>query len=464
MTMLWPLGVVIYCSGTFGESLGANLQRMSIRRELEKPAEEQREIASQGFWRLGFWCFVLSGIFMSFALFFATTTILAPMQLFMFMSNFVFAHYLNHEPFNWRTDGVAATLVAAGVITCVIVAPKTEHNYDEDAMLDLMQTVSFYAFVCLSCGFIFGAIAMKFFFKREATKEDGEFELELLSKPKQNLLNMSYGSLAGALGGVNVTLTKVTFSMMIGQFNDDGIVGVVSSPLLWAVAMFLVLTYISQICVTVDGLEACSAIIVMSTHSVIEEVFATLGGILWFEDYKHFELWSASVFCVGQFTAIAAVVVLSYLRLDIEEEKEKANTPESSPRSADNSEGAQPASPDSDENGDKHLIKNGTGMKKDGVQMNKNPAAQDAVTVTMPAAPPVETELEDKSDVAPASQSIDVSEITIESPRWNRDGDASTQDSPEAKPVDEPTPKSGSPEEMEPLSPKKPGDAVGQNV
>lgn len=326
MTYIWLIGVFIYCTGTFGESLGANLQRMSVRRENKKPEEDRRELSDQGYHRVGFWCFVCSGIFMSFALFFATTTQLAPMQLFMFMSNFVFAHYLNHEPFNWRTDGVAATCVAVGVIACVVVAPKESHNYDEDDMLDLMQKFSFYVFVSSAGGFILGTFAMKHIFLKQAAGD-----LSTLSPLKQNLTNMSFGSLAGALGGVNVTLTKVTFSMIGGQWQDDGIVGIFKSPLLWGTAMFLVMTYIAQIYVTVDGLEACSAIIVMSTHSVIEEVFATLGGVLWFEDYKHFSALTASIFICGQTMAIVAVIILSYLRLGIEQEKARLATPLSTP-------------------------------------------------------------------------------------------------------------------------------------
>jgi hypothetical protein len=55
---------------------------------------DEEEALEDGGWsiktigRLGFWCFVLAGIFMSTALLFASTTTLAPLLLVIFISNF----------------------------------------------------------------------------------------------------------------------------------------------------------------------------------------------------------------------------------------------------------------------------------------------------------------------------------------------------------------------------------------
>eukprot|EP00957_Ditylum_brightwellii_P131009 9993108-Ditylum_brightwellii.AAC.1 len=87
---------------------------------------------------------------------------------------------------------------------------------------------------------------------------------------------MSYGALAGAFGSLNVTLTKKVFSLIVGQVENEGLVSLFTSPLLYGVAFFLVLTYILQIVVTVSGLEVTSVIIVISAHAVTEEVVATL--------------------------------------------------------------------------------------------------------------------------------------------------------------------------------------------
>jgi hypothetical protein len=134
---------------------------------------------------------------------------------------------------------------------------------------------------------------------------------------------MSYGAVAGAFGGVNVTLTKTVFSLIVGQYDRGGIAGILSSGVLWATSIALIATYLLQIIVTVSGLEATSAIIVISAHSVTEEIMATLGGILYFQDYLKFESWSWAMFIIGNMTAVFSVIGLSHLRLRDAEAKER---------------------------------------------------------------------------------------------------------------------------------------------
>merc|ERR1712205_22955 len=48
-------------------------------------------------------------------------------------------------------------------------------------------------------------------------------------------------------------------------------------------------------------------------------VTATLGGILYFQDYTQFKAWSATVFCVGNVLALCGVGILAYNRAMDEE-------------------------------------------------------------------------------------------------------------------------------------------------
>jgi len=321
---LWPLGAIIYILGTFGESLGANLQRKSLLREARlveaNPEYKARGKFKQATWKVGFFMFVGAGICMSIALFFASQTLLAPLQLFLFISNVGFANLINREPFNWiGADGISTAFVIGGVIMCVVSAPKATHNFDSDELIQLMQQPGFISF----CVGAFALICFLFFSKRAILKSCGNDPKTIPQRWKRTYLNMSYGALAGAFGGVNVTLTKTTFSLMSGEFEDDGIVGVVSSPLLWGVSITLICTYVGQMWVTVNGLGIASAIIVISSHSVTEEVVATLGGILYFEDYEQFDAHTWALFCVGNIVAIAAVIYLSHLRLSVAEAEEQ---------------------------------------------------------------------------------------------------------------------------------------------
>ena len=328
---LWPLGVTIYLLGTIGESLGANLQRRSLKDEQNKarqnPTYVVRKKRQQARWRIGFMLFVGAGIGMSTALFFASITLLAPMQLFLFFNNAIFANFINKEPFAWiGLDGLSMVLVMTGVTLALISAPKTNHDYNDEQMLHLMKQAGFISF-CIFAGLL---ICTLWISKKQILRSCDQDPSRLKRRWLRTYLNTSFGALAGAFGGVNVTLTKTTFSLIIGEFKRQGVVGVLSSPVLWVVAIVLVSTYVLQILVTVDGLEIASAIIVISAHSVTEEVVATLGGILYFQDYKHFSKRQWIMFIIGNVVAIVSVIALSHLRLRVIEAEEAFTDSDSS--------------------------------------------------------------------------------------------------------------------------------------
>ena len=327
MSSLWPLGIAIYVAGTIGEAFGANLQRRSLTDEASRVAaaatpEEQQPKGKfqQRLWVIGFLLFVFAGISMSGALFFATQTVLAPLQLFLFVSNAFFATWINKENFAWfGWDGRALVFVVTGVTMAVVAAPKHTEHYSNEEMVWLMRQAGFIVFCCFSGSFLIGV----WYIKRRILASCQHDPRTIQRRWVRTVLNMSYGAIAGAFGGVNVTLTKTVFSLIVGEFNVGGMKAVLSSPILWGTSFVLVGTYVLQIVVTVSGLEATTAIIVLSAHSVTEEVMATLGGILYFQDYLKFEVWSWIVFSLGNLMAIASVIGLSHLRLRDMEAKER---------------------------------------------------------------------------------------------------------------------------------------------
>jgi len=330
MSSLWPLGVTIYISGTIGEALGANLQRKSLTTEVsraeEDPSYEQRGKFQQKLWAIGFFLFVFAGIFMSVALFFASQTVLAPLQLFLFVSNAVFANCINKENFRWLGwDGLALLFVVVGVTMSLVSAPKHTESYSNDELMWLMRQPGFIAF----CSFAGSFIILVWLTKRRILAFCRNDPRRIQSRWLRTVLNMSYGATAGAFGGVNVTFTKTVFSLIVGQFNNGGIVAVLSSAVLWVFSIVLIGTWFLQIVVTVSGLEVTSAIIVISAHSVTEEVMATCGGILYFQDYLKFAPWTWTVFITGNLIAISSVIGLSHLRLRDAEDKEQQERPQS---------------------------------------------------------------------------------------------------------------------------------------
>jgi len=151
---LWPLGVAIYITGAIGESFGANIQRFSVTRELAKPEAERIPKKKQKLWVLGIVCYVLCGIFKAVSYNFAAQTMLAPLTLFLFASNIVFARLINKESFAFMTDGVATLLVVCGVVMCIIAAPSGKDEYTSEEMEELMSAWSFIVWVVVDVSLI----------------------------------------------------------------------------------------------------------------------------------------------------------------------------------------------------------------------------------------------------------------------------------------------------------------------
>ena len=94
---------------------------------------------------------------MSVSLFFASQTVLAPMQLFLFVSNAIFAYWINKEIFRWLGwDGLALLLVVVGVTMSIVSAPKHTESYNNDELMWLMRQPGFIAFCCFAGAFIMG--------------------------------------------------------------------------------------------------------------------------------------------------------------------------------------------------------------------------------------------------------------------------------------------------------------------
>ena len=136
---------------------------------------------------------------------------------------------------------------------------------------------------------------------------------------------MSYGAIAGAFGGVNVTLTRTVFSLIVGEYDNGGILGMVSSPALWATAFVL------------SQPSCCRSSSQIGPRSGFRDYRhlgpfrhgGSHGDVRWhsyFQDYLRFGAWEWAVFIVGNVIAIISVIGLSHLRLRDAEAKGTAGS------------------------------------------------------------------------------------------------------------------------------------------
>eukprot|EP00658_Telonema_sp_P-2_P008283 TRINITY_DN13109_c0_g1_i3.p1 TRINITY_DN13109_c0_g1~~TRINITY_DN13109_c0_g1_i3.p1 ORF type:complete len:398 (+),score=104.85 TRINITY_DN13109_c0_g1_i3:320-1513(+) len=319
--MFWLMGVGIYMFGRSSMALGGNLQRYSMLQEWNKPDEHQRSKMKQPILVLGIVLFVVSGLFLSAALLFAPMSILGPCGVVFLVANAGFAHRLNGERFVWAEDGICSVLIMAGVITCIVAAPKTEDGQDDgtvktytaDEIETLLSETTFFIYLALVVSFVGCFMAVKEAILRQV---DGDWEVLAGHGGKMTVVNLSFGCVAGALGGFNETVTKSMLAVIGGVYNDQGFVGLWINWILYVMGITLACSFIFQLFMVTSGLEKCTAMVVLATQAVIEDCFfGSLGGLLYFQDYKQFSPTQAWVYGLGNVVAIASIVCMVFLRV-----------------------------------------------------------------------------------------------------------------------------------------------------
>ena len=156
-----------------------------------------------------------SGIVSATALIFSAQSLLAPLILLIFIANPLVAHYINGEEFDYRTDGVCTLLVCIAVGMVVAFAPHHSASYNGDHMRWLFQQPSFIVFILMVASIIGSAYWVKrriyYRLKCDWSNLDNLWD--------KSVVHLSYGILGGTFGGLNITLTKATFTLIIDEFN-----------------------------------------------------------------------------------------------------------------------------------------------------------------------------------------------------------------------------------------------------
>jgi len=127
---------------------------------------------------------------------------------------------------------------------------------------------------------------------------------------------VSFGSIAGAVGGLNVTLTKVIFSILV-DVASSGFSSVFGSWVLYFAAVLVVVTYVLELNLTAIGLHKVGAMVFLPSFAVVEQLVIAMGSLLFFQDYPLFSTLAATMFAVGNAIALAAVVAMAYFRLQL---------------------------------------------------------------------------------------------------------------------------------------------------
>ena len=140
---------------------GVNLQKYALNKTKEKAEERGEEPKGEWkhpLWLVGITCYILAGIMLSVALYFATPALVTPFMSVVLIANVVFAHFLLGEPFT-RHDGIAIVVVIVGLIITASCAPEDPAKYTSKQLISLYKSTPFIVFaviVCVILGILMG--------------------------------------------------------------------------------------------------------------------------------------------------------------------------------------------------------------------------------------------------------------------------------------------------------------------
>ena len=122
ISQLFAVGIVISLVSSAVTNLGANVQKLALNRELQRPAA-QRPMYRIPLWVAGFLLFNVAQAGDALALRFAPQSVVQPAGSVSLLANLLFGYWLNDEPIGKLTPA-ALCVIIAGVALIVSFGPK----------------------------------------------------------------------------------------------------------------------------------------------------------------------------------------------------------------------------------------------------------------------------------------------------------------------------------------------------
>eukprot|EP00924_Labyrinthula_sp_SR-Ha-C_P016739 snap_masked-scaffold_6-processed-gene-13.17-mRNA-1 protein AED:1.00 eAED:1.00 QI:0/-1/0/0/-1/1/1/0/532 len=305
---LFLVGVFLYAFGAFFLAFGVVLQKYSINKEAEKSAVSKVETPKykQPIWVLGIVLYGSSGGFMSAALGFAPQSLLSPLMSVVIVSNALLSRFLLSEPLTSR-DFKCVVIIVFSVILTTLSAPSSDESPSVEDLIELYSEIPFILY-CVS------VVLLLLFFKYEnqrGKKLLADLKTTDLAPRDSFRYSFSFGAAAGVWGGLSVTMMKSVITILVDVFDEEGVGGVFSTPLLYPLLGVLVTCWYMQLSWINTGLERYPSVFIVSIEAVLNEVVAVSGGILYFQEFKNFDLIGGIGFGVGITMGLTGIVIFA---------------------------------------------------------------------------------------------------------------------------------------------------------
>jgi len=321
------IGLLIYIAGTIMMAAGVNLQKYALNKTKEKAeakGEEPKGEWRHPLWLVGITCYILAGIMLSAALYFATPALVTPFMSVVLISNVVFAHFLLGEPFT-KQDGVAIIVVIAGLIITASCAPEDPAKYTSKQLIDLYRNTPFIVFMVLTSVVLLALVGANLWIGKEIKAcAGGAPPSEVLKPWKLQLYPFSFASLAGLFGGMTVLIMKSAIEIIVEKIGK-GFVPFISSWFMYLLIFLMGFFWSMQMFWLNRGLKFFHAIYIVSLEAVINELVAVTGSIIYFQNYEDesFTTVKKFFFVIGLMVGCVGVLLLAYWRRQMQGEEDQ---------------------------------------------------------------------------------------------------------------------------------------------
>eukprot|EP01062_Namystynia_karyoxenos_P047524 TRINITY_DN3589_c0_g1_i2.p1 TRINITY_DN3589_c0_g1~~TRINITY_DN3589_c0_g1_i2.p1 ORF type:complete len:732 (+),score=208.43 TRINITY_DN3589_c0_g1_i2:79-2196(+) len=284
----WVVGALINLCGSVCINLGVNLIKQGHERmakaveEAEASGQEPPKVTQFRHWQVGVVFFAVGNVcnFGSFA--FAAQSLLAALGCVQFVSNVVFARYINGEKATWLQIGGTMCIVAGTVLT-VLFGVHSSKTYDSDDLMHLYEKPVYLVYAGVQLCMCVAAYCI---YHRGHAIAEGKILTGGGSMPAfyRAVTPFAYAVYSGMIGTNSLLFSKMVSSILAELFSGN--VDQLTNWFTWLVLVLLVATAVFWIAQQNKGLRMFDALVIVPALQMVWTSTGILTGLFFFEEYK----------------------------------------------------------------------------------------------------------------------------------------------------------------------------------
>jgi magnesium transporter len=325
----WVLGAFIAVLAAFISNFGLNLQKLAhlelayddpLKRTGEKNPEKRQSYLLNPRWMTGLALTVLGSIADFAALAFAAQSLVAILGSFTLVANILLAPLMLNEKVS-KTDVRAVMMI---VIGCMIAVSFGQHESKVHTLDNLLYMFGRVPMILYSIGtcIIIGTLWLTIqYIEATYSSGDGDFRYTYKNKSRAHKLHrFLYPAMSGVVGAQSVLFGKVTAEILKGSLVHHK--NVFENAMTWIVLIALVTCILTQIRWLNNGLQLFDAMYVVPIFQTFWILVSVLGGLVYFDEWKHFSPFQAIMFPIGIAVTVRGVIELTKRGDDDDDEDE----------------------------------------------------------------------------------------------------------------------------------------------